>query len=177
MAKDTNKDNVNVEEEKQEQEQVDTDITVLEEKIETLEKEFEDLNTQHLRLQADFINYRNRMKKEKESSITYGTELIACDLLPIIDNFNRALESEKDAKGNNLYEGIEMIHKQFTDVLEKHSVVEIEALGKEFDPNFHHAVVMEESDEHDSNIVIEVLQSGYMLKDKVIRPSMVKVSK
>lgn len=175
MAKETNKDKENVindEDEKQE----DTSIEELQEKIVTMEKHSEDVNSQLLRLQADFVNYRNRMNKEKDNSIAYGTEIIVCELLPILDNFDRALEAEEDTD-NGFYKGIKMIENQLMDMLEKNSVVEIAALGEEFDPNFHHAVVMEESDEYDSNIVIEVLQKGYMLKDKVIRPSMVKVSK
>lgn len=177
MAKETSSDkekNINEEDEKIE----DTSNNDVNEKIESLEKEYEDLNSQFLRLQADFVNYRNRMNKEKESSIAYGTEIIVTELLPVIDNFNRALEAEdKDSQENSFYQGIKMIEKQLIDALEKNSVVEIEALGMEFDPNYHHAVVMEESDEYDSNIVIEVLQKGYLLKEKVIRPAMVKVSK
>lgn len=175
MAKETSTDKENkVNDENEKQEEISIDA--LKEKIESLEKESEDLNTQLLRLQADFVNYRNRMNKEKESSIAYGTEIIVSELLPVIDNFNRALEAE-DAKENSFYQGIKMIQKQLMDVLENNDVVEIEAVEMAFDPNYHHAVVMEESDEHDSNIVIEVLQKGYLLKDKVIRPAMVKVSK
>lgn len=175
MAKETSTDKENkVNDENEKQEEISIDA--LKEKIESLEKESEDLNTQLLRLQADFVNYRNRMNKEKESSIAYGTEIIVSELLPVIDNFNRALEAE-DVKENSFYQGIKMIQKQLMDVLENNDVVEIEAVEMAFDPNYHHAVVMEESDEHDSNIVIEVLQKGYLLKDKVIRPAMVKVSK
>ena len=176
-----NKKNENVvdeQEEKQEKQEQEDEIVndELKEKVETLEKETEDLNAQLLRLQADFVNYRNRMNKEKDNSIAHGMEVIVCELLPVIDNFNRALESEENTE-DNFYQGIKMIEKQLLDILEKNSVVEIKALGEEFDPNFHHAVVMEESEDYDSNIVIEILQKGYMLKDKVIRPSMVKVSK
>lgn len=168
MAKETSSD-------KEKQDEISIDE--MKEKMETLEKESEELNSQLLRLQADFVNYRNRMNKEKEKSIAYGTEIIVSELLPVIDNFNRALEAEEATKEDSFYKGIKLIEKQLMEVLEKNSVTEIEALGAEFDPNYHHAVVMEESDEHDSNIVIEVLQKGYLLKDKVIRPSMVKVSK
>lgn len=178
VAKETSNDKekiINEEDEKVE----DRSTEDLMEKIESLEREYENLNSQFLRLQADFVNYRNRMNKEKESSIAYGTEIIVTELLPVIDNFNRALEAQedKDSEETSFYQGIKMIEKQLMDTLEKNSVVEIQALGCEFDPNYHHAVVMEESDEYESNIVIEVLQKGYLLKDKVIRPSMVKVSK
>lgn len=179
MAKKTSTDKENVideEEAKEEAKEEDISTDDKNDKIESLEKEIEDLNSQLLRLQADFVNYRNRMNKEKDNSMAYGTEIIVVELLPVIDNFNRALEAE-DGKEDSFYQGIKMIEKQLVDVLEKNAVVEIEALGTEFDPSFHHAVVMEESDEYDSNIVIDVLQKGYLLKDKVIRPSMVKVSK
>lgn len=178
MAKETSCDKEKIIIDEEDEKTEDTSADDGKGKIESLEKEYEDLNSQFLRLQADFVNYRNRMNKEKESSIAYGTEIIVTELLPVIDNFNRALEAEdKDSKENSFYQGIKMIEKQLLDTLEKNSVVEIEALGLEFDPNYHHAVVMEESDEYDSNIVIEVLQKGYLLKDKVIRPAMVKVSK
>lgn len=176
MEKDTSNDKENIINENEEEVKEEVNIEKLKEKIEGLEKHSEDLNSQLLRLQADFVNYRNRVNKEKESSMAYGTEIIVCELLPVIDNFNRALEAEEDTE-NGFYKGVKMIEKQLLDVFEKNSIVEIKALGEEFDPNFHHAVVMEESEEYDSNIVIDVLQKGYMLKNKVIRPAMVKVSK
>lgn len=175
MEKDTSSDKENILNEDEEKTQTEISIEEMKAKIESLEKHSEELNSQLLRLQADFVNYRNRVNKEKENSIAYGTEIIVCELLPVIDNFNRALEAEEDTE-NGFYKGIKMIEKQLIDVFEKNSIVEIKALGEEFDPNFHHAVVMEESDEFDSNIVVDVLQKGYMLKNKVIRPSMVKVS-
>lgn len=171
-----NEENVKQEEVKDQDDNLNNLNADLQAKVEILEKEKEEINTQLLRLQADFINYRNRVNKEKENSIAYGMETIVCEILPVIDNFNRALENEENTEGS-FYKGIKMIEKQLLDVLEKNSVIEIKALGEEFDPNFHHAVVMEESEDHDSNTVIEILQKGYKLKDKVIRPSMVKVSK
>ena len=95
-------------------------------------------------------------------------------MLPVIDNFERALDSIKDK--DSTYEGILMIKNQLTDVLAKDGIVEMEALGKEFDPMYHHAVLTEDSDEYDSGYVIEVLQKGYLINDKTLRPAMVKVS-
>ena len=140
------------------------------------EDEIAELNNKLIRLQADFMNYRKRAEKEKENSISYGIEAIVLELLPIVDNFQRALESELD-KENSFYQGVKMIEQQLINLLNKNNVVEIESVGREFNPNYHHAVFMEESEEFDSGVVIEILQKGYSLKDKVIRPAMVKVAK
>lgn len=141
------------------------------------DKEIEELNGKLLRLQADFVNFRKRVEKEKESTITYALECFVTDLLPIIDNFQRAMESEKSKVEDSFYQGIEMIYQQLFKILKDNGVEEIKSLDENFDPNFHHAVFMEESKEHDSGKVTEVLQEGYILKDKVIRPTMVKVAK
>lgn len=140
------------------------------------EDEIAELNNKLIRLQADFMNYRKRAEKEKENSISYGIEAIVLELLPIVDNFQRALESELD-KENSFYQGVKMIEQQLINLLNKNNVVEIESVGREFNPNYHHAVFMEESEEFHSGVVIEILQKGYSLKDKVIRPAMVKVAK
>lgn len=140
------------------------------------DKEIQELNNRLLRLQADFINYRKRAEKEKESSINYAIEPFVSSLLPIIDNFERALGSETD-KEDNFYKGVEMIYDQLIKALKDNGVEEIVALDEDFDPNFHHAVFMEENEEYESGKITEVLQKGYKLKDKVIRPSMVKVAK
>lgn len=139
-------------------------------------KELEELNERYLRLQADFVNYKKRVEKEKESIYSYASEEIINSLLPIVDNFERALSSSSN-KEDSFYEGMDMIYKQLLEVLGKNGLEEIEALHCEFDPNYHHAVFQEESEEHEEGIVLEVFQKGYKLNDKVIRPSMVKVAK
>ncbi len=143
-------------------------------KIKEKEKELEDLQTKLTRLQADFQNYKRRTENDKAVSIKYGIESIAVDILPVLDNFQRALSTCED-KEDLFYSGVAMIEKQFIESLEKNNIVEIEALGKEFDPNFHHAVSTLESEE-EKGTIIEVLQKGYMLNEKVIRPAMVIVS-
>ena len=100
----------------------------------------------------------------------------ASDLLPVVDNLDRALSQECDEQTQNFLKGFEMISNQLVGVLNKHGVEEIEALGKEFDPNFHQAVMMTQIEGMDSNVVSEVLQKGYKLKDRVIRASLVKVN-
>ncbi|MBU5427129.1 nucleotide exchange factor GrpE [Tissierella pigra] len=139
-------------------------------------KQVEELNNKLLRLQADFINFRKRAEKDKESTIAYALESFVCDLLPIIDNFQRAMESEED-KESGFYKGIEMIYQQLIKTLNDNGIEEIKSLGEDFNPNFHHAILMEENTEYDEGKISEVLQTGYILKDKVIRPSMVKVAK
>ncbi|HHV45685.1 MAG TPA: nucleotide exchange factor GrpE [Tissierellia bacterium] len=136
---------------------------------------FDDLNNKFIRLQADFINYRNRVEREKKSLYASATEDIILQLLPVLDNFERAL-SNMD-KDNAYYTGIKMIYDQMVNVLTNNGLKEIECLGEAFNPNFHHAVFMEECEDKDEGTIIEVLQKGYMLHEKVIRPSMVKVAK
>lgn len=136
--------------------------------------EDEALNTKYLRLMADFQNYKRRTEKEKNDIYAFANEKIVSELLNVIDNFERALDAGND--GDSFVEGMNLIFKQLQGVLEKAGVVEIEALGQDFDPNFHHAVLTEDSAEYESGKVTGVLQKGYLLNNKVIRPSMVKVA-
>ena len=136
--------------------------------------EDEALNTKYLRLMADFQNYKRRTEKEKNDIYAFANEKIVSELLNVIDNFERALDAGSD--GDSFVEGMNLIFKQLQGVLEKAGVVEIEALGQDFDPNFHHAVLTEDSAEYESGKVTGVLQKGYLLNNKVIRPSMVKVA-
>ena len=136
--------------------------------------EEEALNTKYLRLMADFQNYKRRTEKEKSDIYAFANEKIVSELLNVIDNFERALDAGDE--GDSFVEGMNLIFKQLQGVLEKAGVVEIEALGREFDPNFHHAVMTEDSEEYESGKITAVLQKGYLLNDKVIRPSMVKVA-
>lgn len=138
-------------------------------------KEEEELNTRYLRLAADFQNYKKRVEKEKSDIYAYANEKIVVELLDVIDNFERALDHSNDSN-EGFAEGMSMIFKQFKGVLEKSGVEEIKAVGEQFDPNFHHAVMTENSVEHESGQVTLVLQKGYLLNNKVIRPAMVKVA-
>ena len=140
------------------------------------DKKIEELNAKYMRLMADFQNQKKRFDKEKADIHQYANEKIVKNLLEVLDNFERALDATKDADPS-LHEGMELIFKQLMAALEKAGVAEIKALGEEFDPNFHNAVMMEETDEYESNKVSEVMQKGYTLNSRVIRPSMVKVAK
>ena len=139
------------------------------------DKKIEELNAKYMRLMADFQNQKKRFDKEKADIHQYANEKIVKNLLEVLDNFERALDATKDADPN-LHEGMELIFKQLMAALEKAGVAEIKALGEDFDPNFHNAVMMEETDEYESNKVSEVMQKGYTLNSRVIRPSMVKVA-
>ncbi|MDW7671300.1 MAG: nucleotide exchange factor GrpE [Bacillota bacterium] len=128
-----------------------------------------------LRLQAEFQNYKRRVEKEKSTLYAFGCEELARDILPVIDNFERALNTMKERE-DELYTGIDMIRQQLVQVLEKHNITEIDALNQPFDMHLHHAVMTEPCEtEEQQNTVAEVMQKGYLLKGRVLRPSMVKV--
>jgi molecular chaperone GrpE len=131
------------------------------------------------RKQADFENYRKRSQKEIDEFKKYATTELVVDILDLLDNFERAVESARSAKDfDALLEGILIIRQQFRNLLEKkYGVKNIVAVGKEFDPNLHDAVMVEESGEFDRDTVIEDLRKGYVMHDRIIRPSKVKVAK
>ena len=129
------------------------------------------------RLFAEFDNFRKRTDKEKAARYDMGAKDVVEKILPVLDNFELALKNVPDDKEASAFaEGIEMIHKQFVKVLEDLGVTPIEAVGKEFDPNFHNAVMHVDDEEAGDNIVVEEFQKGYMYKDHVVRYSMVKVA-
>jgi len=165
------------EETSQEQAEAETEKTAEAETCETAEAEKEEdeaLNAKYLRLMADFQNYKRRAEKEKSDIYAYANEKIVSELLNVIDNFDRALQLECADK--RYAEGMEMIFKQFYDVLGKAGLEEIIAEGEDFNPNFHNAVMTEDNPDFESGKVTDVLQKGYLLNKKVIRPSMVKVN-
>jgi molecular chaperone GrpE len=136
--------------------------------------EDEEVNTKYMRLMADFQNYKRRTEKEKSDIYAYANEKIVGELLDVIDNFERALLHGEGDEG--FVQGMNSVFKILKGVLEKSGLEEIEALGMEFDPNFHNAVMTEDSTEYESNKVTQVLQRGYKFNGKTIRPSMVKVA-
>lgn len=155
----------------------DEDTNELQQEVDQLKQENEKLKDHMLRVQAEFDNFKKRSQKEKEAERKYKSQDLANELLPVLDNFERALQVEVTDETKSLFEGITMVYRQLQDALKSQGVEEIEAEGKDFDPNLHHAVMQVEEEDKDSNIVVEVLQKGYMLKDRVIRPAMVKVNK
>ncbi|MDQ1001450.1 molecular chaperone GrpE [Neobacillus niacini] len=145
--------------------------------IQNLTSKLEEADNRYLRLQADFDNFRRRTRLEIEAGEKYKAQKLVTELLPTLDNFERALQIEADNdQTRSLLQGMEMVYRSLVDALKKEGVEPIEAVGKEFDPNFHQAVMQGEDENYGSNIVSAEFQKGYMLKDRVIRPSMVKVN-
>ena len=173
-------ENVEVEEDATSDENV-TDInSKLEEKkindkIEELQKQIDEKDDKYKRLQAEYSNYMRRTQQEKETIGLFANEKIIGELIPVLDSMERAIDACTD-KEDNMYKGIELVHKQLIDCLQKFGVEEIAALNEEFDPNLHLAVMQESVEGVEANKVVMVLQKGYKLKTKVIRPTMVKVS-
>ena len=142
-----------------------------------LQEEYDKLNQQYIRLAADFDNYRKRQEQERESLLKYGAENALKKMAEILDNFERgekALENVEDCK--QVKDSFNLIHKQVIETLQKLGLEEIEAEGKQFDPNFHEAVMQTPTSEHPEHTIINVLQKGYKMGDKVLRPSLVNVA-
>lgn len=136
----------------------------------------EELQAKYVRLAADFQNFRRRTENEKKEIYAYANESIVKELLTVMDNFERAVEQAKDCGDQAFADGVILIYKQLKESLEKFGTQEILALGEEFNPNIHHAVMMDPSGSGESGKVTEVLQKGYTLNGRVVRPSMVKVA-
>ncbi len=141
---------------------------------EAFKKRCAELEDRHLRLMAEYQNYRRRTEKEKNDIYAYANEEFAKQLLDVLDNFERAMEAE--TADEKYKEGMELILKQLKTVLEKNKVEEIDALSKPFDPNFHNAVMNVEAEGFESGTVAKVFRKGYTLNSKVIRPAMVAVA-
>jgi molecular chaperone GrpE len=144
--------------------------------LDTLRREKDALQDRLLRTAAEFDNYRKRIDRERRDLSEFAAADILTDILPILDNFERALQAP-GGETEAFRKGIELIHKQVLDLLRRRGVTPIEARGADFDPTFHQAVIHEASDEHREGEVIQELQRGYMLGERLLRPSMVKVAK
>jgi molecular chaperone GrpE len=159
------------------EETVPDQLQLLQEKNDELEKKLAEFENRYFRLQADFDNFRRRSRIEAEANEKYRAQKLIIDILPAVDNFERALGMEVDNdQAKSLKQGVEMVYRSLIDALLKEGLQPIEAVGKEFDPHMHQAVMQGNDESFGSNIVIEEFQKGYLLKDKIIRPSMVKVN-
>ncbi|HEX7708660.1 MAG TPA: nucleotide exchange factor GrpE [Thermoanaerobaculia bacterium] len=139
-----------------------------------LAEENQQLKDRVLRTLADFENYRKRTDREKAEFFRYAVSGVLKDILPVLDNFDRALEHAEE--GDEFHKGVLLIYKQLFEVLEKHGLRQIEESGVVFDPNIHEAVVREEDDSVPSHTVVAVLQKGYFVHDRLLRPALVKVA-
>lgn len=144
---------------------------------EKTEEKADDGNEKYVRLMAEFQNYKKRVAKEKNDIREYATEKLVMKLLPVLDNFERALAASAEDDPAGYAKGMELIFTQMVTELQKSGLAEVEAEGQDFDPTKHNAVMTEENEELESGKVSKVLQKGYALNDKVIRPSMVAVTK
>ena len=147
--------------------------------LEELKKKNEELLNKLLYSQAEFSNYKKRREVELGNMLKYSNQEIVTELLPIVDNFERAIkldDTNLDDSLSKFLEGFKIIYSHLVETLKKFEVKEIDCLNKEFDPNFEQALMTTKIDGVEAGIVVEVLQKGYMLKDKMIRPALVKVS-
>lgn len=145
--------------------------------LEKLKNEVVEQQQRALRAQADFDNFRRRTLKEKEELAKYASSKLITELLPVVDNFERALAATEDTpEFESFSKGVSMIFRQLETVLGAEGLTAMNSVGQPFNPEFHQAIMQVESDEYEEGIVVEEVQKGYMLKDKVLRPAMVKVS-
>ena len=145
---------------------------------EKLAADLAELNQRFLRTAADFENYKRRTAQEKDDLLKYSNAKLMAELLPVLDNFQLALKCPAESvEAQNVVKGVEMIYRQMLQTLEAAGMAKIEAVGQPFDPNLHEAIMQVDDDTVPEDTVVEELRAGYMLKERVIRPSMVKVSK
>jgi molecular chaperone GrpE len=153
-------------------------VKEMEEKLEAATQESKENYERLLRVSADFENYKKRVTREMEDFKKFANQSLIKDLLPVIDNLELALKSSAEDKkvAQNLIDGVDLTYREILKIFEKHCVAQIEALGQPFDPNFHEAVMREETDDHPENTVTNELQKGYRMHERLIRPSMVVVA-
>lgn len=150
---------------------------LLQEKVDKLEEELKQSEDKYLRLYAEFENFKRRKNKEIETNNVYKSQKVITEILPSLDNLERALQVESDNEEiKSLLKGVEMVYDGLLNVLKSEGVELIETENAQFDPNYHHAVMQDEDSEKQSGAILDTFQKGYKLKDRVIRPAMVKVN-
>lgn len=167
-----------------EEENLENNVENVEEAVEEtvaedneLQKKYDELNNQYIRLAADFDNYRKRQAQERESLLKYGAENTLKKIIEVLDNFERGAKANETVEDcEKVKESFNLVHKQLLDVLSKVGLETIEAEGQEFDPNFHEAVMQTPTSEYPEHTVINELQKGYKLEDRVLRPALVNVA-
>ncbi|WP_134018467.1 nucleotide exchange factor GrpE [Lysinibacillus sp. YR326] len=157
-----------------------TELTIEEQyeaKLAELQAKLDDEESRHLRLRADFDNMRRRNQLDREAAEKFRAQSLLSDLLPVIDNFERALQVEASSEETaSIVKGIEMVYRSLIEATEKEGLQVIKAEGEQFDPNIHQAVMQEQDSEKETGVVLRELQKGFMLKDRVLRPTMVSVN-
>jgi molecular chaperone GrpE len=150
------------------------------EEAQRLREELAEAEERNLRLQADYENFRKRTLRERQEVAQYGAQNLVKDLLSVVDNLDRAIDHARQSEGGklrSLLQGVELVQREFAGVLAKYHVIEIEALGKPFDPALHEAMAQLESETAEPNTIIDVLEKGYQLHDRLVRPSRVVVTR
>jgi molecular chaperone GrpE len=151
-----------------------------EQEVARLLQEVTDANDRILRLKADFDNFRKRAQRDRQEALEYGSQNLVKDLLSVVDNLDRAIDHARQSGGGDLQsllQGVELVQREFLGMLAKHHVSEIDALGKSFNPALHEAMAQVSETSVEPNSVVEVLQKGYQLRDRLVRPSRVVVSR
>ena len=147
------------------------------EAVESIQAELTDAKDKYLRLYAEFENYKKKVQKDKEELIKYSNESLIYEILPALDNLEMALKHSDGKNSEPLAKGVENTLRELNRILEKFGLTAIDALGKPFDPAYHHAMSQVEKDDVEGNTVVEELRKGYIYNEKVLRPSLVSVSK
>jgi molecular chaperone GrpE len=154
------------------------ELAELREKLQAKEKESEENYQRYLRQIAEVENFKKRVNREKEDAIRFANENLIKDILPVIDNLERAIShAQGGGNGNPLVEGVEMVLKGLLDVFSKHGVVQVPAVGAVFDPGKHEAMAQVESTEHEPNTIINEHHKGYLFRDRLLRPALVTIAK
>lgn len=156
---------------------ISEDVDPKDEEIQQLKKDVQENEEKYLRLYAEFENYKRRIQKENQTMKEYKAQDVLNDILPTIDNIERALKIDgEDEQFKSLKKGVEMVHDSLLSALQNNGLEKIETEGQQFDPNFHQAVIQDDNPDFESGQITQELQSGYKLKERVLRPSMVKVN-
>ena len=154
------------------------ELEELREKLDAKEKEVKEHYERYLRQVAELDNFKKRINREKEDAIRYANENLIKDILPVIDNLERAIAHAQDGgNGKPLVEGVEMVLRGLLDVFGKHGVVQVPAVGEVFDPGKHEAMAQVESSQYEANTVVDEHHRGYLLRDRLLRPALVTVAK
>lgn len=164
---------------KKDKEKTDDPLKVMEARLESMEQESKDSHDRFLRVSAEFENYKKRASREMNDFRKFANESFAKAMLPVVDNLDRAIESSSDDDHSNssVVEGVNMTLKEILKIFEQFGVKPFKSLGKIFDPAVHQAVMQEESDDHPEKTILNELEKGYMIHDRLLRPAMVVVSK
>ncbi|MBD3274741.1 MAG: nucleotide exchange factor GrpE [Candidatus Marinimicrobia bacterium] len=158
--------------------EVETEEVVSKAEFEELQKQYDELNQKYLRLAAEFDNYKKRTERDVARRMQFASEELVRDILPILDDLERAMDSTKEESSfEKLRDGVELVYNNFVNILKRRGVQPIQSVGEPFDPEYHEAMMVQDNEEYDSDIVIQEFEKGYKIGDSVLRHAKVVVSK